>query len=231
VLEALQSIKIWDVRSGQLLLNQRAGAPIRGVQFGANVFSRFLAIASSGNGSGGVELRKLPDPLASTVQYQYPHREPAQLAINGPGTMLAISSSDGSIDTWKIPSNLTEPNRWDGAPNEWKMLSDLHASTAPIEALGFSPDSKYLASASWKADAEGRDVESNVRVWEVDLAAQKAAAKRANLNQLFQMGCRRLQVYLDVTTGASTGPVKDVDLKSLQMGCKAALGPGTRSGR
>jgi WD40 repeat protein len=110
------------------------------------------------------------------------------------------------------------------------MLSDLHASTAPIEALGFSPDSKYLATASFKEDAEGRTVESNVRVWEVDLTAQKAAAKGANLNQLFQMGCRRLQVYLDVMAGTA-GPVKDVDLKSLQTGCKAALGGGTRSGR
>jgi WD40 repeat protein len=226
VLEALQSIKIWDVRSGELLLDQRAGAPIRGVQFGANAVGQFLAVASSGNGSGDVELWKLPDAHASTVQYQYPHRAPAQLAINGPETMLAIGSMDGSIDIWKIPPALMADS-WAGAPNAWKILSDLHASTAPIEALGFSPDSKYLASAE---DAETRTVESNVRVWELDLAAQKAAAKRANLNQLFQMGCRRLQVYLDVMAGTA-GPVKDVDLKSLQVGCKAALGPGTASGR
>jgi WD40 repeat protein len=229
VLEAVQAIKIWNVRSGQLLLDQRAGAPIRGVQFGANAVGQFLAVASSGNGSGGVELRKLSDANASTVQYQYPQRAPAQLAINGPGTMLAIGSMDGSIDIWRIPPDLTADS-WAGAPNAWKMLSDLHASTAPIEALGFSPDSKYLATASFKEDAEGRTVESNVRVWEVDLAAQKAAAKGANLNQLFQMGCRRLQVYLDVMAGTA-GPVKDVDLKSLQAGCKAALGPGTGSGR
>jgi WD40 repeat protein len=224
-------MKIWDVRSGQIVLNQSADAPIQQVLFGANALSHFFAVVASGNGSGGVALWKLPDAHASTVEYQYPHREPSQLAINGLGTMLAVGSKDGSIDLWKIPAALTEPDSFAGAPDAWHLLADLHASTAPIEALGFSPDSKYLATSSWKEDAEGRTVDSNVRVWGLDLAPQKAAAARSNVKQLFQMGCQRLQVYLDATAGSSAAPVKDVDLKSLQTACKAALAGGTKSGR
>jgi hypothetical protein len=233
--EGGQSIKIWDVRSGRPLLNQSADAPILGLRFGANAFSRFLATSSDG---GGVDLWKLPDVLPSSVEdqfhsveYSYPHREPAQLAINGSGTMLAIGTTDGSIDVWKIPADLTESAWFGDEPDEKRLLSNVHASIAPIRALGFSPDSKYLATTPSKEDAEGRDFQGNVRVWGLDLTPQKSAAARSNLKQLFQMGCLRLRVYLDVTAGSSAAPVKDVDLKSLQTACKAALAGGTKSGR
>jgi WD40 repeat protein len=185
-----------------------------------------------------VDLWKLPDVLPSSVEYQvhsvgydYPHRAPAQLAINGSGTMLAVGTTDGDIDVWKIPADLTESGSFVDEPDKWRLLSNVHASIAPIEALGFSPDSKYLATTPSKEDAAGRDFQGNVRVWGLDVGAQKAIAKRASLNQLFQMGCRRLQVYLDVTAGSSAGPVKDVDLRSLQAACAAARGGNTKSGR
>lgn len=232
-----RGLTVWKLPGGEV---QPTG--LAGLGNGKNNFSELLlgrtpstpfALVADIMDVGGqpIELARISDAGTGVTLYPYglsiEDKKAGAFAINHNDNLLAVGLTDGHVDVWRIPDDLSDPYRV--LPADSRIVRDLKVSTKGIYNLGFSQDSKFLATSSWQTDPSA-PAPNAVRVWGLDLAAQKAAAPRANLTQLFQMGCRRLQVYLDVMAG-SPGLAKDVDLKSLQTACKAALAGGTEIGR
>lgn len=140
------AIKLWDVRSGDLLRvmeGHRSG--ITNLVFAPD--GSFLASAAGQTLANRADASvKIWDVVTGLLQGTVKVTDVAvhSLAISPDGERIATGSLDKTIKVWSLQNG--------------KLLGTLGGHTAPVTGLSFSPDGRSLASASH---------DKTVRVWDM----------------------------------------------------------------
>lgn len=152
--DLVKNTRVWDVKSGALLLDLGQENDMRPVAFSPDGMSvafspdgrRLAAAGSPDNAAALWDLetgRKIRDFIGHT-------QEVSAVVIDPNGKCLATGSDDGTVRLWDIQTG-----------SELKVLA---GHSAGIVGLAFSPDAKRLATASrdrstrlWDADT-GREI-------------------------------------------------------------------------
>ncbi|HEY3705035.1 MAG TPA: CHAT domain-containing protein [Terracidiphilus sp.] len=229
------SLAVWSTKSEDEKPAFQAtlpGTDLWTPQFGATSQYPFVAELQYAPNFMGVKmgiltLWNLKDKTAKPAQYYLPQRQVTAYAFNKAGTLFAVGKKEGSVSVGHIRPDLNggETSYFDENP----AVSEFSAGNGQVSIVGFSPDSKYLATAIVEQDPRFKVKRSYVRVWDMNLARERDKAKTAGPVELLTMGCRRLETYLtDMTGGSDFKSVEKmgvVNLRELRQGCKAALKP------
>ncbi|MGB6687160.1 MAG: CHAT domain-containing protein [Terracidiphilus sp.] len=202
-----QGWAIWNLAGGRTV--KQAGNPgvSTRIQFGGSSTAPVAAILVTGPQSCGVAVGNW-DYLYSCTE----NGTPSAIAVNRDGTLVAVGRTDGKVDVWPYPKSGLKP-----------LLSDMPASPSRIVALAFSPDSKLLATSSWKSETLDPDLASTVRVWQLDFKNETKYSEKDNLNVLLAAACARTQIYLDQMGNAPNPlPNDQVDIGSIRTACSTA---------
>jgi WD40 repeat protein len=181
-------------------------------------------MAVVGHRSGKVDL--LRDLSASIEQASSPpadyyghHRVITSLAVNASGELVASGASDGLVRVWNVSTGLPRPYL-------------LRHPAGPIDALAFSPDSRWLVSTA-AGSARVFELESGERVNEIEVDGEAQAVAFSPDSRTVAVGDNAGNIVLaapDGSQGILTIRGRSPITALRYAGSSSVLASGTRDG-
>ncbi len=124
-------IYLWEVSSWTLLATSPAGkAPIFDLAFSPD--GAFLA-AAEGGATGQVSIWKIEAPSVPSLNASFPFSS-FSVEFSPDGSLIVAGGENGYLKVWRTDT--------------YEMVASFPAHKTRVEALDFSPDGRFLASAS-----------------------------------------------------------------------------------